>query len=35
VAAAIPVLLRWLNPGDPVYGLAYDGTDEDDEDEDF
>ena len=35
VAAAIPVLLRWLNPSDPSYGLAYDGTDEDDEDEDF
>ena len=35
VAAAIPVLLRWLNPNDPSYGLAYDGTDEDDEDEDF
>lgn len=35
VAAAIPVALRWLNPNDPVYGLAYDGTDEDDEDDDF
>lgn len=23
VAAALPVLLRWLNPGDTAYGLVY------------
>lgn len=23
IAAAIPVLLRWLNPGDLQYGLVY------------
>jgi hypothetical protein len=23
IAAAVPVLLRWLNPGDTAYGLVY------------
>lgn len=29
IAAAVPVVIRWLNPADFAYGLIY--TDEDDE----